>query len=119
VIKVCCCLYSALIGLLEQSSGNQPVVTDHDRGQCVTEPSPGLGSGIRTSDRAGVVAASSPGQAAPAFSTRGNGIVRAVVFSRHFNISNAATHRIPEAKYLHRFLHQLLECPRELVNLLH
>lgn len=28
-------------------------------------------------------------------------------------------HRIPEAKYLHRFLHQLLERPTDLVNLLH
>jgi len=71
VIKVCRCLHSALIGLPEQSSGNQRVVTDRD--QYVAEPSPGLGSGLRTSDRAGVVAASTPGQAAPVVSTRGNG----------------------------------------------
>jgi len=71
VIKVCRCLHSALISLPEQSSGNQRVVTDRD--QYVAEPSPGLGSGLRTSDRAGVVAASTPGQAAPVVSTRGNG----------------------------------------------
>ena len=64
VIKVCRCLHSALISLPEQSSGNQRVVTDRD--QYVAEPSPGLGSGLRTSDRAGVVAA-------PVVSTRGNG----------------------------------------------
>ena len=74
VIEVCRCLHSALIGLPEQSSGNQRVVTDRDRGQYVAaEPSPGLGSGLRTSDRAGVVAASTLGQAAPVVSTRGNG----------------------------------------------
>ena len=54
MVKVCCCLYSALIGLLEQSSGNQPVVMDHDHGQYIAEPLLGLGSGIHTSDRAGV-----------------------------------------------------------------
>ena len=74
VIKVCRCLRSALIGLPEQSSGNQRVVTDRDRGQYATEPSPGLGSGLRTSDRAGIVAASTPGQAAPVVGTRGTGI---------------------------------------------
>jgi len=73
VIKVCRCLHSTLIGLPEQSSGNQRVVTDRDRGQYATEPSPGLGSGLRTSDRAGIVAASTPGQAAPVVSTRGTG----------------------------------------------
>jgi len=41
------------------------------------------------------------------------------LFKKYFNMSNAAIYRIPEAKYLHRFLHQLLERPTELVNLLH
>jgi len=86
VVKVCCCLYSALIGLLEQSSGNQPVVMDHDHGQYIAEPLLGLGSGIHISDRAGVIAASSPGQATSTFSTQGNGIVHAIIFSRHISI---------------------------------
>jgi len=41
------------------------------------------------------------------------------LFKKYFNMSNAAVYRIPEAKYLHRFLHQLLERPTDLVNLLH
>ena len=111
--KVCRCLYSTLIGLPEQSSGNQPVVTDRDHGQYVAEPSPGLGSGLRTSDRAGVAATSTPGQAALVVSSRHR------LFKIYFNISNTAIHHISEAKYLHRLLHQLLERPTELVNLLH
>lgn len=58
----------------------------HDHGQYVAEPLPGLGSCIRTSDRAGVIAASSPGQATPIFSTQENGIVHAIIFSRHISI---------------------------------
>jgi len=73
VIKVCRCLLGVLIGSPEQSSGSQRVVTDRDRGLYAAEPSPGLGSGLRPSDRGGVVVASAPGQAAPVASTRGNG----------------------------------------------
>jgi len=72
VNKVCCCLHGTFIGLPEQLPENQRVVTDRDRAQYAAEPSQGLGSGLRTTDRSGVVVASSPGQAAPVASTRGN-----------------------------------------------
>jgi len=41
------------------------------------------------------------------------------LFKKYFNMSSTAIYRIPEAKYLHRFLHQLLEHPTDFVNLLH
>ena len=69
MIKVCCCLYNALIGLLEQLSENQLIVTDYNYGQYVAKLSLGLGLGICISDRASVIATSSPEQATPAFNT--------------------------------------------------